>query len=242
MNEAAAEAARRLRAKFAETLNRPGSRQGLWAFREPYTIRFGIVYGDGWTKHLAIEPVSQDQRDRLPRFWCLYSDFYEETESSYWTFVLCEPLIDTGCRKPWPTHLSRLFPVRFELVIVQTPGPIIEELSDDSDDDDETRIGDSEEESSDSGEDDEDAWAGYQPGLWQTCEFWHAYVASRDEEDWLQEWPGEDDEDAWAGYQPGLWQTCELWDAYLASIHEEDWWQEGHGEDWWQEWHGEDWW
>ena len=62
----------------------------------------------------------------------------------------------SGCRRPWPTHLSRLTPVCFELEVVQTPGPIIERLSEDSDDDDELIMQDSEEASSNAGQDDGD--------------------------------------------------------------------------------------
>ena len=170
MTEDAAEADRRLRSKFQKTLHLGDTRHGMWAFRKPHTIRFGIVYGDGWKRCLAMEPVSQAQRKVLPKFWCLYSDYYEVTEPVLWAYVVCEPLINAGCRRPWQTHLSRLFPVCFELVVVQTPGPIIEELSDDSDDDDELSMWDSEEASSDAGEDDEDAWASYQRGLWEKCE------------------------------------------------------------------------
>ena len=48
MTEDAAEADRRLRAKFQKTLDLGHTSHGMWAFRKPHTIRFGIVYGDGW--------------------------------------------------------------------------------------------------------------------------------------------------------------------------------------------------
>ena len=216
------------------------------------------------------------------------------TEPVPCAYVLCEPLIHVGCRTPWRTHLSRLIPVSFEPVVVETPGPIIVELSDD-----ELRMWDSEEASSDAGQDDGDVWASYQRGLWEKCQCWHQkrLTMMRMQEDWSREEPNHDEDD-WAGYASihsddwwrqrhggynrRFWQTCQCWDgcgdsrddedwlqqwpgeddadarAGDAAVDDEDgwqetvgkhwrqeWWQEGHGGDWWQEaqeGHDEDWW
>ena len=275
MFEGAEEADCRLRAEFQKTLDQGHTSKGMWAFRKPYTIRFGRVYGDGWKRCLAMDGVSEAQREDLPCFWCLYSDYYDKTEPVPWAYVLCEPLIENGCRTPWPTHLSRLKPVCFVPVVVETPGPTIEELSDD-----ELRMWDSEEASSDAGQDDGDVWASYQRGLWEKCQCWHAYVAwrqaedwsreepnhdeddwagyasihsddlwhqrhgdSRDDEDWLQQWPGEDDADARAG--DAAVDDKDWWQEAVGEHLWQEWWQEGHGGDWWQEpqeGHDEDWW
>ena len=52
MFEGAEEADRMLRAKFQKTLDLGHTSHGMWAFRKPHTIRFGIVYGmvgkDAW--------------------------------------------------------------------------------------------------------------------------------------------------------------------------------------------------
>ena len=77
MFEGAEEADRRLRAKSQNILDLGHTCEGMWAFRKPYTIRFGSVYGDGWNKCLARERVSQAQREDLPYFWCLHSDCYD---------------------------------------------------------------------------------------------------------------------------------------------------------------------
>ena len=182
--EKAADADRRLRAKCEKTLDLGDMCHGMWAVRTPHTIRFGTVYGDGLKRVLAMESVRPDPREHMDAFYCLYSDYYEVTDPAYWTYVLCEPLLDNGCRRPWQTHLSRLVPVRLEAVMEHTPGPIIEESFDDSDDDDdELSMWYAWDASFDAGEDEEDAWARYQRGLWQHCESWVAYVAWRHDAD-----------------------------------------------------------
>ena len=167
-----------------------------------------------------MDGVSEAYRKDLPCYWCLYSNYFDETEPVPWVYVLCEPLIMIGCRKPWPTHPSRLEPVCFQpvVVVVETPGPTIEELSDD--------------------EDDRAGW----PAWWQEGhggDWWQEPQEGHDEDWWLggpgAEWPGEDDADARAGD---------------AAVDDKDWWQdavgehlgksggkrqEGHGGDWRQE-------
>ena len=89
MFEEAEEADRLLRAMFQKTLDLGHTSQGMWAFRNPYTIRFGIVYGDGRNRCLAMERVSQAERKDLPYFWCLYSNYYDVTAPDPWAYVLC---------------------------------------------------------------------------------------------------------------------------------------------------------
>ena len=91
MFEGAEEADCRLRAEFQKTLNQGHTEKGMWAFREPYTIRFGRVYGDGWKRCLAMEGVSEAQRKDLLSFWCLYSDYYVVTEPDPWTKAYASP-------------------------------------------------------------------------------------------------------------------------------------------------------
>ena len=77
MFDDAEEADRRLRAKFQTILNLGHTCQGMWAFREPYKIRFGVVFGDGWKRCLAMEPVIQPPKNDWRYFWCLYSDYHD---------------------------------------------------------------------------------------------------------------------------------------------------------------------
>ena len=73
-----------LRAMFQKTLDLGHSSQGMWAFRNPHTIKFGIVYGDDRNRCLRMERVSQAQRNDWPDFWCLYSNHYDVTAPDPW--------------------------------------------------------------------------------------------------------------------------------------------------------------
>ena len=89
MFEGAEEADRLLRAMFQKTLDLGHTSQGMCAFRNPYTIKFGIVYGDGQNRCLAMERVGQAQRRDLLYFKCLYTNYYAVTTPDPWAYVLC---------------------------------------------------------------------------------------------------------------------------------------------------------
>ena len=72
MSEEAAEADRRLRAKFQKTLDLGDTCHGMWAFRKPHTIRFGflsmgMVGKDAWPWSLLA---------KLKEKYCLNSGVY----------------------------------------------------------------------------------------------------------------------------------------------------------------------
>jgi hypothetical protein len=100
-----------------------GQKNNLWTMY--HGISFGIVWGDGGSRKAAAEPAGADDPGR---WWPCIIGGHAYTNV---VGVLCEPLLDGGCKRPWLTHSSRLQYLPAALNPTQNSTVVIEEIPSD---------------------------------------------------------------------------------------------------------------
>jgi hypothetical protein len=98
-------------------------RNNLWTMH--HGISFGLVWGDGKSRRAAEEVAGADD----PGWWwpCIIGGHARKDVVG----VLCEALLDGGCKRPWLTHSSRLQYLPAALNPTQNSTVVIEEIPSD---------------------------------------------------------------------------------------------------------------
>ena len=143
-------------------MDRPGEKKkGLWKFCEPSIVKAAWVYGQSAHAHQVL-PVDVGETPYSSWYPCLVA--YNTSDPGYQN-VLCKPLLENGCKRPFRTHESRIV-----YVTSHAPQPelfehstvTIEEVIEDNVTIEEVMK--------------EDAWKNYSWGWWQNCPDWDRFV------------------------------------------------------------------
>ncbi len=87
------------------TMDRPGEKKkGLWKFCEPSIVKAAWVYGQSAHAHQVL-PVDVGETPYSSWYPCLVA--YNTSDPGYQN-VLCKPLLENGCKRPFRTHESRI--------------------------------------------------------------------------------------------------------------------------------------
>ena len=139
------------------TIESPGKKRGLYKFQDPDSVvKAAWVYGQSAHAHQEL-PVDVGEIPDSRWYPCLVA--YNNEDPGYQN-VLCKPLLENGCKRPFRTHESRIIYIN-----VDAPQPqpqhfehstvTIEEVIEDTVD---------------------DAWRNYRWGWWKTCPDWARFV------------------------------------------------------------------
>ena len=97
----------RMHWKWQQLLNTAGDKRwkfNMWAMQPPYVpaVCVGLVFGGAGRELAKFQVGAQDFGQQ---WWpCIIGgELHADLRA-----VLCEPLLDRGCKKPWLTHRSRL--------------------------------------------------------------------------------------------------------------------------------------
>ena len=84
-------------------------KDGMWTMQPPYMVAPGVVFGDGVSRKMAESPLSGHLADACCSQWfpALVS-CNTPWSNDRCAAVLCKPLLEMNCRRPWKTHLSRV--------------------------------------------------------------------------------------------------------------------------------------
>ena len=99
------ETIQRMMSLLKSTMERPGEKKkGLWKFCEPSIVKAAWVYGQSAHAHQVL-PVDVGEAPDSSWYPCLVAC---NTSDPGCQNVLCKPLLENGCKRPFRTHESRL--------------------------------------------------------------------------------------------------------------------------------------
>ena len=172
----------RMMSLLKSSMEQPGmKKRGLWKFCEPSIVKAAWVYGQSAHAH-QVQPVDVGESPDSSWYPCLVA--YDTLDPGYQN-VLCKPLLENGCKRPFRTHESRLVyinshapqPQHFEHSTVtieeviepqpencERPTVTIEEVIEDTVIMEEVEVMT------------EDAWRNYRWEWWKTCPDWARVV------------------------------------------------------------------
>ena len=100
-----AETIERMMTLLLESIQSPGPKKGLWKFQNPDSvIKAAWVYGQSAHAHQEL-PVDVGEIPDSRWYPCLVA--YNNEDPGYQN-VLCKPLLENGCKRPFRTHESRI--------------------------------------------------------------------------------------------------------------------------------------
>ncbi len=111
----------------------------LWALKE-YRVMTGLVYGGYQRTVQELAPEASDWDCPHSCWYPMVTSEYSEIQGpSEWKYVLCDPLLEQGCHKPWRTFSTRVIIVEWDEQAVpaniQSSTVVIEEIESDNEED-----------------------------------------------------------------------------------------------------------
>ena len=171
-----AETIERMMTLLLESIQSPGPKKGLWKFQNPDSvIKAAWVYGQSAHAHQEL-PVGVAEIPDSRWYPCLVA---RNNDDPGYQNVLCKPLLENGCKRPFRTHESRIIYIN-----VDAPPPqpqhfehstvTIEEIIEPQPEHFErSTVQEVIEPRLDTVD---DAWRNYRWGWWKTCPDWARFV------------------------------------------------------------------
>ena len=97
--------AERLVRKFELILTSNPTKTALWQLAGP--LHIGVVFSDGYSKEKQASPLLDKRLEVGSQWWPCVAGLGHGSDTEV-VPVICEPLLDMRCKKPWQTHCSRL--------------------------------------------------------------------------------------------------------------------------------------
>ena len=172
-----AETIQRMMSLLLSTIESPGKKRGLQKFQNPDSVvKAAWVYGQSAHAHQEL-PVDVGEIPDSKWYPCLVA--YNNIEDPGYQNVLCKPLLENGCKRPFRTHESRIIYIN-----VDAPPPqpqhfehstvTIEEIIEPQPEHFErSTVQEVIEPRLDTVD---DAWRNYRWGWWKTCPEWARFV------------------------------------------------------------------
>jgi hypothetical protein len=113
-----------------------GDKDYMWALKAPHMVFAALVWSDKdcclTRKQMEESPLPLDINATTGQWWPCVTSSYLHGDAR---FVICKPLLDSGCRRPWCTHTLRIAIQLPRQPVPTTTTVVIEELDSTSDSD-----------------------------------------------------------------------------------------------------------